>query len=145
MNKEDISRQIKDLEKEIGPDFTKELNSLKKKKGGGFFEDLNKEEYLRIVNILKNRRINLGLTQSEIAERAGISVSNISGMESGKQVCSAATLIAYTKAVEIPYSALDDNDNKSSSDILPELYNLLRSLPKDKQNDIAIALRLILK
>lgn len=60
---------------------------------------------LELMDILKQRRIHLGLTQKQLAEISGVSVSTISKYERGIFPTRVVWLAAYMKAVEFPITA----------------------------------------
>lgn len=53
-------------------------------------------------NKLENRRKNKGLTQSEVAEMAGICRGYYSNIETGKKRCSVNTWLRIAECLEIP-------------------------------------------
>ena len=94
------------------------------------------QEYDRIIKLLKERRQSLEKSQSQIADKCGISFTTISAIERGIQVCSAMTLIGYLNALHMDYADLDlhhRSQNSSNAAILPELAEAISRLSSDQQ------------
>src|SRR4051794_3650884 len=71
-----------------------------------------RNEHQRLVDELKDRRHELGLTQDEVAAAIGVSRGQIANAESGPYLLSVETLIGYAIAVG---SRLVVNDGTSRS------------------------------
>ena len=55
----------------------------------------------RIASTLKARRIELGLTQQQLADKLRIKQSNVSQIESGEKGLSIPMLLRYCKALKL--------------------------------------------
>ncbi len=55
----------------------------------------------RIASTLKARRIELGLTQQQLADKLGVKQSNVSQIESGEKGLSIPMLLRYCKALKL--------------------------------------------
>ncbi|MGR6981211.1 helix-turn-helix domain-containing protein [Testudinibacter sp. P27/CKL/0425] len=78
---------LADLKKELmqDPEFVAEYNAL--------------EERRKLVEMLKAARLELKLTQSDVAEKSGINVKNISRLERGVVSPTFTTLSRYAHAL----------------------------------------------
>lgn len=100
----------------------------------------NLKEYQRIIETLRARRIRKNITQQTVADKSGVSFTNISAIERGVQVCSAVTLIGYIRAVEFSYSDLDKDapfkDDYRRKYINPKLLDAIEDLPEIEQEKL---------
>lgn len=65
-------------------------------------DDLNR----RLGRVISRRRVDAGLSQEELSERAGLHVTYLSGIERGKRNPSVAVLVRVGSALGILGSAL---------------------------------------
>ena len=70
------------------------------------------KKYKNLIQMLKAKRESLKLTQQNIADKCGVSFTNISAIERGTQVCSSITLIGYMEAVGISFRSLEDSPSE---------------------------------
>lgn len=100
----------------------------------------NIKEYQRIIETLRARRIRKNITQQTVADKSGVSFTNISAIERGVQVCSAVTLIGYIRAVEFSYSDLDKDapfkDDYRHKYINPKLLDAIEDLSEVEQEKL---------
>lgn len=100
----------------------------------------NIKEYQRIIETLRARRIRKNITQQTVADKSGVSFTNISAIERGVQVCSAVTLIGYIRAVEFSYSDLDKDapfkDDYRRKYINPKLLDAIEDLSEVEQEKL---------
>lgn len=67
---------------------------------------------------VKLRRLDLGLTRAELAERTAITVARLANIEDDKAHVEAEELIALAKALHVEASSLADHD-RLTVDVLP--------------------------
>lgn len=60
---------------------------------------------------MKVERVKHGLTQSELADRAGVGLSTIVALENGKRIASGRIMVAVAKALESTVADLFFADN----------------------------------
>ncbi len=65
-------------------------------------------------NVVRRRRIELDLTQQELAERSGITQAHISRIERGEYNTSSVTICKLAKALNIPVAKLLEADEKKA-------------------------------
>lgn len=91
--------------------------------------------------LIKQRRIELNLTQKEVADKVGVSEATVSRWESGNIANMGRDKIALlSKALEISPSTIagyddensQDNDLELLSDKQRELYNIISKFDDDK-------------
>ena len=70
------------------------------------------KKYKNLIQMLKAKRESLKLTQQNIADKCGVSFTNISAIERGTQVGSSLTLIGYMEAVGISFRSLEDSPSE---------------------------------
>lgn len=66
-------------------------------------------EHARLVLDLKERRLELGLTQEQVANRIGVSRAQIANAEGGTHLLSVESLIGYAIAVKARITFTDDD------------------------------------
>lgn len=97
---------------------------------------------------IKNRRKELGLTQTQITRTVGISSGNMSDFETGKKLPSALSLIALSDILECSTDwILTGQTYKSEQNFLTnesekQLINLFHQLPEDEQEEFLGMLQL---
>lgn len=95
-----------------------------------------------IGNRIKERRLELKLTQTQIKEKVGISSGNMSDIENGKIMPSASTLVLLSEALHcsIDWILKGDslsNENFSFSDKREyEAFKIFRELSANDKNEI---------
>lgn len=96
-----------------------------------------------IGKIVKKRRNHLGLSQDELANRANISKSFLSLIESGKREPSLTALSAIAGALEVPLNILiflgsdDDELQRMPPEVIRNLRDLaLKLLETESENAI---------
>lgn len=99
---------------------------------------------------IKQRRKELGLTQLQIKQDAGISSGNMSDIENGNKLPSASALIMLSKVLDcsidwILTGAIPKKNNNNILDTEDELLNGFRSLSKDEQEELLEILRMKLR
>lgn len=67
------------------------------------------------------RRLDLGLTRAELAERAGLTVPRLASIEEGKAPLTTDELIALSGALRVDAAALADQDRLTVDVIPPRL------------------------
>ena len=72
------------------------------------------EEYDRIIKILKRKRKEKDMSQSEVALMCDVSFNGISAMERGLYNSSATVLLAYMRAVGLSFSDIEPNNNRNN-------------------------------
>ena len=80
------------------------------------------ELYRRLGRTVAKRRRELGLTQSDIAEKLGLSRASLANLESGRQRIMVHQLFALANALKL----------KSILDLVPETWVPLEPLPEIK-------------
>ncbi|MES5943918.1 MULTISPECIES: helix-turn-helix domain-containing protein [unclassified Bacillus cereus group] len=66
-------------------------------------EDEFESEYARVIGTLVRYRIEKELTQSELAERSGLSVTTISNIESLHSVPSLKNYLKYVRGLDVEF------------------------------------------
>lgn len=97
---------------------------------------------------IKNRRKELGLTQTQITKTVGISSGNMSDFETGKKLPSALSLIALSDILECSTDWILTGQAYKSEQIFltneseKQLINLFHQLPEDEQEEFLGMLQL---
>lgn len=129
-NKNEPSASISDTKKKDHSPI-RELYDYKK-------DNIN--EYERIIALLRSRRIRKNITQQTVADKSGVSFTNISAIERGVQVCSAVTLIGFIRAVDFDYADLDKNapqrEDSRRKYINPKLLDAIEDLSEVEQDKL---------
>ena len=96
---------------------------------------------------LRDLRLDAGLTQDELAEKAEIRVSTLSSLENGKSQAREATLIRLAKALKIEVddlsSAMRQNNPEQKQSVISQVENdwlFLKDLDKDLRAGLAQSL-----
>lgn len=99
---------------------------------------------------IKNRRLEMGLTQKDIYIGTGISTGNLSRIESGGVLPSASTLIAFSEILKCSTDWIltgkefeNQVINYTSSE--ERVLNLYRQLPDEEQEEIISILEIKIK
>lgn len=81
-----------------------------------------KEDTVKIGKYLRNKRLELDITMSQLAKKIGISIIQISDIENGKKVgIKQKVLEAYAKEFNIDLDFLVEKSNEAKLDKLPEM------------------------
>lgn len=92
--------------------FEEFIERMKKEKPG-FRETWDRMRPLReLTNMLINTRIARGMTQTELAEKAGLKQSALSRLENGRIPPNITTVLAVVKALGMRIT-LEENDDKT--------------------------------
>ena len=67
---------------------------------------------------IKLRRLDLGLTRAELAERTHITAGRLASLEDGRAACSVDEVIALADALHVETSSLTDHD-RLTVDVIP--------------------------
>lgn len=86
----------------------------------------------RLAESIKNTRLELGLTQEELAERSGTDVRTIINMEMGRGNPKLQTLYAVIRALKMDARLIFDDDPKSESSITRQVKFLLDGCSEDE-------------
>lgn len=83
-------------------------------------------DYKAMGNRIRTRRLELGLTQEKLAEKADISTSHVGEIERGTSICSLAVLVNLANVLELNLDTLvrginNKNVNTAFSEILDTL------------------------
>jgi transcriptional regulator with XRE-family HTH domain len=91
----------RDKKKEITAIPTTELNHI--------------QAVAQVVNALFQRRVELGLTQAEVAERAGLKQESIARLENGNVVPRLDTVFKVAHALGMKLTAVDQHDEEATT------------------------------
>ena len=86
----------------------------------------------RLAEAIKNTRLELGLTQEELAERSGTDVRTIINMEMGRGNPKLQTLYAVIRALKMDARLIFDDDPQSESSITRQVKFLLDRCSEDE-------------
>ncbi|HHY75837.1 MAG TPA: helix-turn-helix transcriptional regulator [Firmicutes bacterium] len=88
---------------------------------------------MTIAEMVKRRRIELGMSQRQLAAVSGLSNSEISRIESGERKSpSPKVLLALASALDIPYEVLmQEAGHRPLPDAPPKIPEWVYSLPRD--------------
>lgn len=87
-----------------------------------------------IEEIIKNRRVELGMSQRQLASLSGLSNSEISRIEAGERRSpSPGVLLALSAALGIPYDVLmsEAGHKPLEDDVVPKMPEWVYNLPPD--------------
>lgn len=87
---------------------------------------------MKKVDVLRNRRLSLNLSQSEIAKMIGVSGGSISNVENGQDV-SYPILLAYEQALEKKIQALDERERRERK-IIEMAFSILETSDDDDES-----------
>lgn len=96
------------------------------------------DEYDRIIKILKRKRKEKEMSQSEVALQCGVSFNGISSMERGLYNSSATVLLAYMYALGLSFSDIEPNNRNNEKEKdknlqrIEEIYQKLDDKDKTK-------------
>lgn len=89
----------------------------------------NMELYRRLGQAVAERRAELGLTQSDVAEKLGLSRASVANLESGRQRIMVHQLFALVNALKL----------KSILDLVPETWVAAEPLPEIKVSGLPLS------
>ena len=97
----------------------------------------NRQILVELGNCLKRKRLNMNMQQSELAERCGVNISTIHGIENGNNT-SLTTFLAILRELKefVPFYNAFLTPDPISPDILAKLtmnQRLRAKKPKNKQ------------
>lgn len=86
----------------------------------------------RLAEAIKNTRLELGLTQEEVAERSGTDVRTIINMEMGRGNPKLKTLYAVIRALKMDARLIFDDDPGNESSIVRQVKSLINECSEDE-------------
>lgn len=92
-----------------------------------------------VPKIIRERRIALGLTQDELAEKANISVPFVSDIERGKRNISMQTFYAIAQALETPiedFFPKEKRKNPEKQKMIAEMTAMMSRWSKGKVESV---------
>lgn len=92
--------------------------------------DMTKTERRALIAAVRAARIALGMTQSELAEAAGVSLKTVNNMESGRTDGQDATVARMAHAVGLEESPVLDD---STQQLLAVLGPLIQQIPETRR------------
>ena len=104
------------------------ISSRKKKSNGGLKHQRSAGEYdLELGKRIRLRRVELGISQSDLADKLGVSFQQVQKYEKGINRVGAARLQQVATALDVPVTFFFDNDDlgKRASDGKREVESLL--------------------
>lgn len=90
---------------------------------------------------IKTARIGKGLSQTDVADKIGLTPSHISKLESGKRVLSQSKMLELARLLDVPVSTILGD---TAMELEPEAMQLARrfqALPPEKQSVVLAALK----
>lgn len=94
---------------------------------------------------IREARLSRGMTQEQLAEKAGISVTYISNLERGSQTASLDVFVPLCNALDVSSDALlQDVVNAAVLSQASELADLLRDQPQDVQRTALRVIRAVI-
>ena len=94
---------------------------------------------------LKKARKDRGLTQEQLAERAGLSTRHIAKIEKGDVNPSFEVLSTLVKTLGVSFDAIFDPASKQAEAEIQEIAGLYRACPKQGQRLILATIRAMVK
>jgi transcriptional regulator with XRE-family HTH domain len=88
--------------------------------------------YMEFGRLLRQSRTNAGLTQSQVAERVGLSRTSITNMEKGRQHVLLHQLFLLASAVGVTPSDLLPHGRAALEELLPQ--RAIHALPENAQD-----------
>lgn len=89
-------------------------------------------DFKEIGKRIKDKRIELNLTQEQLAEKTGITDTYIGAIERATSKCSIETLVKISQTLDINMDYMLFGTTTKNVD--NRFSEILKSLPKDKQN-----------
>lgn len=89
-------------------------------------------DFKEIGKRIKDKRIELNLTQEQLAERTGLTDTYIGAIERATSKCSIETLVKISQTLDINMDYMLFGTTTKNVD--NRFSEILKSLPKDKQN-----------
>lgn len=95
---------------------------------------------------IRQRRMQLNITQTQIQEKTGISSGNLSGMENGKYLPSTAALLELSKILNCSIDWIltgesqisENHDITCNTDLEYQLLNYYRGMNETDQEDLLL-------
>lgn len=78
-----------------------------------------------LCSLAKGRRIELGLTQADLAEKAGTSRAWVNSFENGKRTVELSLVLCVLDALDIGLEAVDTTTSTDQDDSVPNLDDIL--------------------
>ncbi len=89
-------------------------------------------DFKQIGDRIKNKRIELGLTQEKLAEMVGVSDTYVGAIERATSKCSIETLTKIAKVLNMNMDYMLFGTTVNNADC--RFSEIIKELPKDKQN-----------
>lgn len=86
----------------------------------------------RLAEAIKNTRLDLGLTQEEVAEKSGTDVRTIINIEMGRGNPTLKTLYAVIRALKMDARLIFDDDPESESAIARQVKSLVNECSENE-------------
>jgi transcriptional regulator with XRE-family HTH domain len=89
---------------------------------------MNSIDYKAMGNRIRARRLEMGITQEKLAEKAEISTSHVGEIERGTSICSLEVIVRLANVMDLNLDTLirgvnDKNANTAFSEIMDSLSN----------------------
>ena len=98
---------------------------------------MEKIDYKAMGSRIRARRLEMGLTQEKLAEKADISTSHVGEIERGTSICSLAVAVSLASVLELNLDTLIRGIDDKNADTA--FSNIIDSLP-GKNKDLYIRL-----
>lgn len=82
----------------------------------------------RFLQRLKEEREKAGMSQLELAYKAGLSQNMITYLETGKRTPNLTTILKICNALEINPSVLFEDDDEQREEMKKQIYSLVKKL-----------------
>lgn len=82
----------------------------------------------RFLQRLKEEREKAGMSQLELAYKAGLSQNMITYLETGKRTPTLTTILKICNALEINPSVLFEDDDEQREEMKKQIYSLVKKL-----------------
>lgn len=82
----------------------------------------------RFLQRLKEEREKTGMSQLELAYRAGLSQNMITYLETGKRTPNLTAILKICNALEINHSVLLEDDDEQREEMKNQIYSLVKKL-----------------
>lgn len=92
---------------------------------------MDKINYIKIGKRIKKYREKLGMTQAFVAEEIDVSNSYISGIETGKSICSLATLHKLSILLKFNIDTVINGINETNANA--NFSEILQNIPKNNR------------
>lgn len=98
----------------------------------------------RLAEAIKNTRLELGLTQEEVAERSGTDVRTIINMEMGRGNPKLKTLYAVIRALKMDARLIFDDDPQNESSIARQVKFILDECSEEEMVTLLPVIKAVL-